>query len=354
MSDTAPEDRLRAGLPPEVAARLDRTRPLPPGRSGVRARARDLDPQELRRIEQAVAGLSASTRRNVLADWARWVAWCELNNATRLPAAALDVAAYLASALATSASPERDSYSPSTLRRWLHSLAAVHQAEGASDPTADPLVSAVIDAVPAHRTQGKPTRPLQADTVQQLLRALPADEWPTLPVRRRDRLIITLGFAAALSPADLVGLDTSELRIRSKDSALLAQTPRGETAITPATDDLSCLTCAYIQWRDLIDLADTDGLHAVRATYQSAHTPEGQHSSHAAQALPPELLVAERSGRPLLRRIRRGGTVTDGRLTPQVVTTQLRAYAEVAGLDPRTVSGLSLKAGGRIHRLLSE
>ncbi|MGH8880845.1 MAG: hypothetical protein ACRD0P_26415, partial [Stackebrandtia sp.] len=75
--------------------------------------------------------------------------------------------------------------------------------------------------------------------------------------------------------------------------------------------------------------------------------------SHPGQTPPPELLVTERPGRPLLRRIRRGGTITDGRLTPQVVTTQLRTYAGAAGLDPR-ITGLSLKAGGRIHRLLSE
>lgn len=353
MSDTAPEDRHRAALPPEVAARLDRTSPLPPGRAGARARAYDLDLHERRRIDNAVKGRSASTHRNVLADWARWVAWCDLNDSPHLPATPLNVAAYIASAIATPTRNDRAPYSPSTLRRWLHSIAAVHRATGVPDPTADPLVAAVLDATVAGRESTTHTRPLRADTVEQLLRVLPADEWPRLPLRRRDRLIITLGFSAALSPADLVELDTSNLQVRPDDGALLVHASRGDTKALATSDALACPTCAYIEWREMIDIADTDGMRAVRSAYERA-LADHRLPAHPAHVLPPELQAAESPGRPVLRRIRRGGTVTGGRLTPQVVTAQLRTYAEAAGLDPRAITGLSLKAGGRIHRLLAD
>jgi hypothetical protein len=130
--------------------------------------------------------------------------------------------------------------------------------------------------------------------------------------------------------------------------ALTVQTRSGQVTIREAGGPLTCAVCAFAAWRELIDTADQSGTAAVRA------------AADAEREAPGHLLTCPDSGAPgratlpLLRRIRRGGTITSDGLTPQVITQVLRGLAARTAIEPAMITGLSLRATGQLDRLLAE
>jgi hypothetical protein len=122
-----------------------------------------------------------------------------------------------------------------------------------------------------------------------------------------------------------------------------------QAPVSPGTTPLACPACAYASWRELIDTADTTGTAGVRELIENTAPEPAMHTD----PLPADA-VAGRGRLPLLRRIRRGGTSTAEPITAQVITQVLRRLAASAGLDPASVTGLSLRASGRLDHLLRE
>jgi site-specific recombinase XerD len=285
--------------------------------------------------------------RGYLADWHAFSAWCGTRQVTVPPARAEGVAVYLAAA-ACAADPADGSprYRPATVLRWASAISAVHAVLALPDPCTQPPAREVIAAIRAIPGDGSHrSRPLLASDVHALLAQLPAPGGPAEPARRRDRLILTLGFSATLSPSGLTRLTLADLSTTDDQHALrIRQAP-----VSPGTDPLACPACAYSSWRELIDIADTSGAAAVHLLTET-RPPEPM--AHALRL--PAAAAAGRGQLPLLRRIRRGGTITAEPITPQVITQVLRRLAGSAGLDPAAVTGLSLRASGQLDHLLRD
>jgi hypothetical protein len=317
---------------------------LPAGLAAA-ARAWTAPPQrnaDSRVREVRLAGhLSAATVRAYVGGWNAFSSWC---SGQTPPASAERVAVYLAGAVYAG-------YRTATILRWASSISAVHTTRGYPDPCARTPAREVIAALRALRDEPvRRARPLLADDLLELLAWLPGPGWPAEPARRRDRLIVTLGFAAGLGPSGLVGLTLGDFEPVPGEHALrLARNP-GQVIAAPGGPVLACAPCAYTSWRELIDTVDEHGSPAaVRTLTGSADTPAREHLNPV-----PAPVTAARSGMPLLRRIRRGGTVTADPLTAQVIGQVLRSLAVNAGLDPRRVSGLSLRASNRLEDALMD
>jgi hypothetical protein len=293
--------------------------------------------------------VSPATLRAYLADWHAFSTWCSIHELTIPPARAEEAAFYLAAAACAADPAEGEPrYRRATLLRWASSISAVHASLGLPDPCTRPPTREVIDAIRALPSdQDRRARPLMAGDVLQLLEHLPVPAWPGEPARRRDRLIVTLGFSAALSPAALTSLTLADLSVTADQHALTLR--NDHVPISASSAPLTCAACAYASWRELIDAADTTGVTGVRELMRSS-TPAGP--EHASR-LPGDAGRA-RGRLPLLRRIRRGGTITAEPLTAQVITQVLRRLAADAGLDPAAVTGLSLRASGRLDHLLRD
>ncbi len=325
--------RVLAALPPAVAVTAE-------------AAARDWDarPAGRQAVPARLAGaVSAATRRAYLADWEAFGAWCTGREIAMPPALPEDAAVYLAAALCTGR------YRPATVLRWASSISAVHASLGHADPCALSPARDVIAAIRAlPRESANHARPLLGDDIAAMMAHLPPAGWPTEPARRRNRLIIALGFAAALSPAGLTSLRLGEAGAAPEGHALVLDSGNASVFAAPADAPPVCAACAFASWRELVDAADAGGTPGARQV-----TERGREISGHAAAVPGPVR-AGRARLPLLRRIRRGGTITADPLTPQVITQIVRELGTDAGLDPAHLSGLSLRAAGRLDRLLSE
>jgi integrase len=342
-------EHIIAALPAELATaagREAREWAPPPARRGAGQTAHPGIAVLESRLAQQV---SPATLRAYLADWHAFSTWCSTHHRTIPPADAEETGFYLAAAASAAGPAEGKSrYRRATLLRWASSISAVHASLSFPDPCAQPPAREVIEAIRAlPGDQDRRTRPLLADGMLRLLAQLPAPGWPGEPARRRDRLIVTLGFSAALSPSALTGLALADLSATADQHALTLR--NSHAPVSMSTDPLACAACAYASWRELIDAADTGGIAGVR---ELAEGRSGTVLEHAGRL--PGDAGAGRGRLPLLRRIRRGGTITAEPLTAQVITQVLRRLAASAGLDPTAVTGLSLRASGRLDHLLRD
>lgn len=101
----------------------------------------------------------------------------------------------------------------STIRRRLAALRHNFEAAGKPSPTGDVVVRAAI--VGARRRLGDTTdqaMPLPLGDVRAIVAGLPIVA-PNRPTMRRDQLAIALGWAAALRPGELVGLNVDDVHI---------------------------------------------------------------------------------------------------------------------------------------------
>jgi hypothetical protein len=343
--------RVLAALPAELAARAEAG--AHDWAHGNRRRATATRPGSGPAPEIGSAKpLAAATRRAYLADWEAFCAWCHARGVEMPPAAAGDVAVYLAAAACAAQAGGDARYRTATALRWASSISAVHERLGYSDPCARPPardVIAVIRALPedpVHRA-----RPLLAGDVGELMAHLPAPGWPAEPARRRDRLIVALGFAAALSPSGLTALTLADVIVAEGEHALVLRTRNGPIRVGPAVTSSACAACGYASWRELIDLAEARGTSRAREFIEGHHGPQA--SQVHVKRLPGDPGDARRD-MPLLRRIRRGGTITAEPITAQVITQVLRRLAAGAGFDPAAVTGLSLRAASRLEHMLRD
>lgn len=311
-------------------------------------RARDTGRSQVEELlGDRVAG---HTRRGYAADWTTFTRWASGQGATVPPAAPELVAVYLAAA--TCAIQPRSNeplYQRSTLLRWASSISAIHARLGHPDPCARPPARDVIACIRGFDNDRRHhARPLPGEGIRRLLDGLPEPGWPREPARRRDRLIVTLGSAAGLGPSELTDLPLAGIQIDHTTHSLVLSRGPGARTIPPAGDAAVCAACALLGWRELTDAADTTGTQAAQHLIRDSTETAG----HITLPLSP--VPAARADLPLIRRIRRGGTVTLSPVTPQVIRQVLRALASRAGLDPRTVTGMSMPASYRLGRLLTE
>ncbi|WP_227982153.1 site-specific integrase [Nocardia spumae] len=304
------------------------------------------------------ASQSPNTVRAYRSDWIAWSAWCAAEARCALPADALDVAVYLAAA-ADARKPSGDwAFGPATLERKSAAIAAVHAANGLPSPTRSDVVRLTLRGIRrTRRSVPNRKRPVLLHTLEQLLDGLPAPGWPTEPARRRDRLLLLVGFAGALRRSELAGLRIGDVVValdhRTGEPVLLVRLPATKTdptgaaahsvALPRGVRPATCPVCAFADWIALRDIHSDGGTNALRAwiAETAADASADIHRCHGftgatTRANPHDALFP-----PVSRHGGIGANPISGRAVAELV----KRYAARAGLDPALFSGHSLRAG---------
>lgn len=320
----------------------------------VRERFDDEQAGSLRRYLEA--SQSANTLRAYRTDWIAWSAWCAGEGRQALPADALDVAVYLAAAADARRESGEWAFSPATLERKSAAIAAVHAANGLPSPTRSDVVRLTLRGIRrTRRTRPNRKRPVLLHTLDQLLAGLPEPGWPTEPARRRDALVLLIGFAGALRRSEVAGLRISDVRVgvdhTTGEPILLVQLPSTKTDPTGVAEQRvalprgrhphTCPVCACADWLRLLEIHTGTGSSGVRAWLAEHPAPApGIHRCHGFTGTP----LAD-GDQPLFPAVTRHGGIGDRPMSGRAVAELVKRYAARAGLDPALFSGHSLRAG---------
>jgi site-specific recombinase XerD len=250
-------------------------------------------------LQFARAEKSASTRRAYRSDFDAFRKWCEARNLSALPAAPTTLAAFIAT-------EAKRGIKVSSLERRLCGIRYAHLLAGHSPPNQSEAVKATFRGV--RRTIGsaaKRKEPITAERIRAMVKHIPNNIFGL-----RDRALLLLGFAGAFRRSELVRLDVSDLR--EMPAGILVhvsisktdQERRGHVvAIAPGTT-----TCP---------------IKALRDWLEAARITKG----------------------PIFRSIFKGGRVSAKRLCDRAVAEIAKNYAAAIGIEPKSVSAHSLRAG---------
>lgn len=244
--------------------------------------------------EAAAGAFSASTERALASDTRLWSAWCSDNGHSPLPAAPGAVVAFV-KAMA-------DNRKPATVSRYLSSLAHMHRAVNAPDPTKTNEVTLAMRAL----RRSKPTRqrqaaPLNANILERLTVAL-TDSARDL----RDIALLRLARDTLARRSELVAMDLSDLENGVDGSATII-IRRSKT--------------------------DQDGQGAIQFV-----------SPPTRAAIEAYLAAVGISDGAMFRSIRKNGAA-GGRLTDRSVANIFKRLAAAAGVNADHVSGHSARVG---------
>jgi site-specific recombinase XerD len=242
---------------------------------------------------------AAATRKAYASDWRIFSAWCADQGLTSLPAEPAAVAAFIAAEASKGVKA-------STLGRRIAAIKHRHRTAGEASPTDDERVKAVVRGT--RRTLGSAPRKLAAATSERTIGMSTVAR--TDIAGKRDRAILLLGFALAARRSELVALDVEDiqeciegLRVTIRKSKT-DQEGVGAT-IAVCRGSIACPVAAVKEW------------------LSAAGITEGA----------------------LFRPIRKGGHVTDKRLSAQSVNAIVKEHAGKLGLNAADFGAHSLRAG---------
>ncbi|QIS24353.1 tyrosine-type recombinase/integrase [Nocardia terpenica] len=301
------------------------------------------------------ASQSPNTVRAYRSDWIAWSAWCAAEGRQALPADALDVAVYLAAAADARKASGEWAFGAATLERKSAAIAAVHAANGLPSPTRSDVVRLTLRGIRrTRRSRPRRKRPVLLHTLEQLLDGLPAPGWPTEPARRRDILVLLVGFAGALRRSEIAALRIADVRVdldhASGEPVLLVELPATKTdptgvaaqrvALPRGQRPRTCPVCAFADWIRLRERHIEHGAAGLRSWLADSGTDPDIHRCHGftgTTLTDPNL--------PLFPAISRHGGIGDTAISGRAVAELVKRYAARAGLDPALFSGHSLRAG---------
>ncbi|WP_328395011.1 site-specific integrase [Nocardia sp. NBC_00416] len=301
------------------------------------------------------ASQSPNTLRAYRTDWIAWAAWCATESRCALPADPLDIAVYLAAAADARTTDGRHAYGPATLERKSAAIAAVHAANGLPAPTRSDVVRLTLRGIRrTRRARPDRKRPILLHTLTELLAGLPEPGWPGEPARRRDTLLLLLGFAGALRRSELAGLRIADIQFGTDhgtgEPLLVIHLPTTKTDPTGITEQQvalprgrqapTCPICACADWLRLL-AAHTENPRRVRDWI--ADLPTGDPHIHRCHGYALDTRLAP--DRALFPAINRHGGLGTTPLSGRAVAEIVKRYAARAGLDPALFSGHSLRAG---------
>ncbi|WP_063063258.1 site-specific integrase [Nocardia violaceofusca] len=301
------------------------------------------------------ASQSPNTVRAYRSDWVGWSAWCAAEARCALPADALDVAVYLAAAADARKPSGEWAFGPATLERKSAAIAAVHAANGLPSPTRSDVVRLTLRGIRrTRRSVPNRKRPVLLHTLAQLLDGLPAPGWPTEPARRRDRLMLLVGFAGALRRSELARLRVGDVAVtldhRTGEPVLLVRLPATKTdptgagaqsvALPRGARPSTCPVCAFAEWIDLRDIHTAGGTDDLRSWTERTCATGDIHRCHGFTGA-----TRVDAQAPLFPPVSRHGGIGAQPISGRAVAELVKRYAARAGLDPALFSGHSLRAG---------
>ena len=242
---------------------------------------------------------SPGTRRAYASDWRAFSAFCDARGLEAMPATPGTAARFL--------SLQADSgLKASTIGRRAAAIAYFHKLAGHEPPTSSEAVRATVRGI--RRTIGTaPDRkaPATADLILDML----AHCQPTL-AGKRDRALLALGFAGAFRRSELVALQVGDL----------VEAPDG--------------------FRVIIRRSKTD----QEGEGQEVAIPHG-YKIRPVEAVQAWLAAAEISSGPVFRPVLKGSRLQGAALSAHSAAQIVKHYAVLAGLDPGSFAGHSLRAG---------
>lgn len=292
------------------------------------------------------AAQSANTLRAYRSDWVGWAAWCQAEGRMALPADPVDVAVYLAVAADATKPDGTPAFGPSTLERKAAAIAAVHAAGGLPSPTRSDVVRLTLRGIRRTRqAQPRRKRPVLLGTLEALLAERPPPGWPTGVARRRDALLLLVGFAGALRRSELAAVAVEDVAVdvdpRTHEPLLLVELGVTKTDRTGAQRQRvvlprgarrpTCPVCAFADWVDVLAAPDP------RALLEHEGEPPPTHRCHG--------YVPGVVRGPLFPSVSRHGRLGTRSMSDRAVSDVVKRYAARAGLDPALFGGHSLRAG---------
>lgn len=233
-------------------------------------------------------------------DWRHFTQWCSSHGLESLPASPAAVAIYLADSAR--------SFKVSTLRRRLAAISVVHQGYGHPSPTTAAEVRTRMSGIARAKSGDAVVRKAAAwgKDVRRMVSSLP-DE----PRGIQARAVLTLGFAGGFRRSELVGLNLED--VTETEEGLQVRIRRSKT--------------------------DQEGIG------RTIGVPYGSHPvSCPVRAVRAWRLINTESSGPLFRSVAGHGLLGD-RLSDRNVARLVKAGAERIGLDPKSFSAHSLRAG---------
>lgn len=247
---------------------------------------------------------AANTLRAYLSDWTQFEGWCDERGIESLPGRPEAVATYLA-VLATAGKAD------STITRHGAAIAWKHGQDGLVTPQARDGRRVIAETLAGIRREQRArlSRRKAAITATQLSAMIgkAAGEGSRAI---RDRAILALGLAAALRRSELVALELDDVAFEQRGLKLTLRHSK----------------------------TDQDGEGQVIAV------PAGKVLQPVAR-LQAWLAVRGNQPGPMFTRIDPQGRMTGEAMSDRSIARLIQKYAALAGIDPATVGGHSLRAG---------
>ena len=247
---------------------------------------------------------SANTTRAYTSDWRQFEAWCDERGLEPLPARGEAVATYLA-VLAQAGRAD------STIGRHLAAIGWRHRQQGHVPPTARDDRMVIADTLAGIRREARvrPSNKKAAIAAVDLMKMITA-VCGIGSKAVRDRAVLALGLASALRRSELVALQLADVQLVKEGARITVRHSK----------------------------TDQEG------EGQTIAIPNGQAILPVAR-LKAWLAVRGEGPGPLFTRFASRGEMTGLPMSDRAIARIVQKYAALAGLDPTTVGGHSLRAG---------
>ncbi|MCF3628215.1 site-specific integrase [Thalassospiraceae bacterium LMO-SO8] len=245
-------------------------------------------------FEYVRASVADNTRRAYRSDLAHFLEW-----GGSIPASDVVVADYLAA--------HAGNLSVATLSRRVASISKAHTSKGLQSPTTSDLIKATLRGI--KRTHGAPQRASSPLLVEDLLRIM--NMLGDSPKDTRDRALLLIGFAGGFRRSELVALDVEDIRqvrqgmVVSIRRSKTDQAGKGREIGIPLARGRFCPVKSLEEWLQFSSIEDG----------------------------------------PIFRSVSQHGQIGEARLSSEAVAGVVKVRVEQVGLDPRSFSGHSLRAG---------
>lgn len=237
----------------------------------------------------AAEAKAEGTRRAYRSGWRSFETWCETHGLTSLPATSETVALFLADRA-------DQGMTVSTIEKQLAAISAAHRTAGFESPRGSAGVRAVLQGI--RRSIGVAQvgkAPIGVVELRSAIEALPEG-----PLGKRDRALLTLGFAGAFRRSELVGLDVADISFVPEGMEVLIRHSKtdqegrgrrvgipfgGSAAICPVRAVQDWLAVGKIEGGPLLRSVDRHGRVGTARLGSRAVAPiaSGRVPSHAAR-----------------------------------------------------------------------
>ena len=256
--------------------------------------------------QYAKEGKAENTKRAYQSAWRDFENWCMAQGHRAMPASVETIIEYL-----TSLADRGQKISTINVKRA--AISSAHVMGSKNDPTKHGDVTILMKGITrtlARRGKTIPTKkePLTLDALQAMLSTI---NLGTIS-GKRDKALLLLGYAGAFRRSELINANVEDVRTKKRDLII--------TLPTSKTDQEG------EGLKKHIEMLDDKTLCPVRA-YRDYLNSGGINSG------------------PIFRRLDRNGCITGDRLTAQSVALIIKRMAKDAGLDWRSFSGHSMRAG---------